>query len=278
MTPALVADSWRRSPWGTVAGFVLAGTIGVALVGPWLAPHSPTDIVGVPYRAPAFGEGPRLGTDDLGRDVLSRILHGGRPVVLTAVATTLIGTVLGAVLGIAAALAAGRRRWLDGLLMRPLDTVLAVPPLLLVLLVLAVAPGRSAIVLAVVVVSVPLSARVVRAAALAAVGRAHVEAAVARGEGLSWLIGRELLPFVAGPLIADAAVRFVVSVYLVAAAGFLGLSAGGADWGLLIAQALPGAELQPWALAVPVLLIATLAVSANVLADEVSRNARGLLA
>jgi ABC-type dipeptide/oligopeptide/nickel transport system permease subunit len=206
------------------------------------------------------------------------VLAGGRSVVLTSFVTTLIGAALGALAGIGAALAGLRRGLWEGVIMRPLDAVLAVPPLLLVLLFLTSLPGRTAIIAAVVLVSLPLSARVVRAAAVPAVRRAHVEAAVARGERLPWIVGRELLPFVAGPLIADAAVRFVLSAYLVAAAGFLGLGPDAADWGVQISEALPGAELQPWALAAPVVLVGLLGISANVFSDEMSRRTRSLLA
>ncbi|MFE0911269.1 ABC transporter permease [Streptomyces sp. NPDC058812] len=265
----------RRSRGALAACAVLAAVTLLALAGPWLAPHSATEIVGRPYAAPGHG---LLGTDQLGRDVLSRVLHGGRGVLLTAAVTTVSGAVLGAAVGLTAALAAVRRPWVDGLVMRPLDALLAIPPLLLLLLFLTAAPGRWSIVAAVVVVSLPLSARVVRAAAGPVTRRAHVEAALARGERLPWLVVRELLPFVAGPLLADAAVRFVLSVYLVAAAGFLGLGTGTADWGVLIADALPGAELQPWALAAPVLLVAVLAVAANVLSDDISRRSRALQA
>ncbi len=264
-----------RSRSGLAACAVLVTIALLALLGPWLAPHAPTEIVGKPYAAP----GPDLlGTDQLGRDVLSRVLHGGRAVVLTAAATTAVGAILGAAVGLTAALATVRRPWLDSLIMRPLDALLAIPPLLLLLLFLTAAPGRWAIAAAVVMISLPLSARVVRAAAGPVTRRTHVEAAIARGERLPWLIIRELLPFVAGPLLADAAVRFVLSVYLVAAAGFLGLGTGTADWGVQIADALPGAQLQPWALATPVLCVAILAVAANVLSDELARHSRGLQA
>ncbi|WP_262704959.1 MULTISPECIES: ABC transporter permease [Streptomyces] len=264
-----------RSRSGLTACAVLAAIALLALLGPWLAPHSPTEIVGKPYAAPGHS---LLGTDQLGRDVLSRVLHGGRAVVLTAAATTAVGAVLGAVVGLTAALAAVRRPWLDSLIMRPLDALLAIPPLLLLLLFLSAAPGRWTIAAAVVMISLPLSARVVRAAAGPVTRRTHVEAAIARGERLPWLVVRELLPFVAGPLLADAAVRFVLSVYLVAAAGFLGLGTGTTDWGVQIADALPGAQLQPWALATPVLCVAVLAVAANVLSDELARHSRGLQA
>ncbi len=256
------------------AAVVLGALLVLVVAGPALAPYSPTDPVGPPYALP--GEAGLLGTDQLGRDVLSRVLVGGQPVVLTSLLGALAGSVAGAVVGL---LAAVRRAGVPGtVLMRPLDAVAAVPPMLVLLLVLTALPGRAGIVLAIAVAGAPLVARVAAAAAAPVVGRAHVEAALARGEGLAWVLGREVLPLVAGPLVADAGVRFVGAVYLVTAAGFLGLGAGAVDWGRLIVEALPGAVLQPVALAAPVLLVALLAVSVNLVADDLVRRSRTVLA
>ncbi|KZB83937.1 ABC transporter permease [Amycolatopsis regifaucium] len=245
------------------AGILL---LGIVLFGPELTPHSATAPVAPPYSPP--GTGGLFGTDHLGRDVLSRVLHGGRPLLLTSFVSALAGAGLGAAIGLSTAPA--RRRWVEPVLMRSLDTLAAVPPILLSLLVLTAVPNRAGLILAVALVSIPLSARVARAAAEQVRGRAHVEAAIARGERWTWLLGREILPLVAGPLAADLGVRFVTAVYLVAAAGFLGLSTSDSDWGLLIVEALPGAALQPWALLVPVAGIAILAVAANRTAERLT--------
>ncbi|MGW6456766.1 ABC transporter permease [Streptomyces sp. NPDC055078] len=267
-----------RSVPGLLAALVLCAVGGLAVAGPWLAPYGPDAMVGPPYTAPGAVDGAWLGTDQLGRDVLSRALHGGRSVVLTGLLTTALSCLLGAVWGITAALQATRRRWADALLSRPLDAIAALPPILLLLVLLAAAPGRPAVVLAVVVAGLPLTARMLRAAALQMVQRAHVEAAVARGERLPWLVGREVLPLVAGPLLADAGLRFVQAVYLIVAAGFLGLGTGDSDWGLMITESLPGAALQPWALAVPIALVATLATAVNVFSDESAKRLRTVVA
>jgi peptide/nickel transport system permease protein len=264
----------------TPAVVALAALLVLVFAGPALAPYSPSEPVGPPYALP--GEFGVLGTDQLGRDVLSRVLVGGQPVVLTSLLAALAGSVAGAAVGLLAAVRRARPgRWArvsETLLMRPLDAVAAVPPMLVLLLVLTALPGRAGIVLAVALSGAPLVARLTAAAAASVVSRAHVEAAIARGEGLGWVLGREVLPLVAGPLVADAGVRFVGAVYLVTAAGFLGLGAGAADWGLLIVEALPGAVLQPAALAAPVLLVAVLAVSVNLVADDVVRRSRAVLA
>lgn len=241
------------------AGLLLA----LILVSPELAQHSPTAPVAPPYSPP--GTGGLLGTDHLGRDVLARLLHGGRPMVLTSLLAAVAGSGLGALAGLSVALG---RRGVETVVMRPLDALAAVPPILLLLLVLTALPNRAGIVLAVALASAPLAARVARAAAEQVMGRAHIEAAIARGEGWGWLVGREVLPLVRGTLLADLGVRFVMAVYLVAAAGFLGLSTSDSDWGLLVVEALPGAALQPVALLAPVLGIATLAVTANLWTDR----------
>jgi peptide/nickel transport system permease protein len=255
---------------------VLGAFVVVAALGPVLAPHSPTVPVGPPYSLP--GEVGLLGTDHLGRDVLSRLLTGAQPVLVTSLLAAALGSSVGVLAGLGAALLGARRAWAEGVLLRPLDAIAALPPLFVLLLTLAAQPNRTGIVLAVAIAGAPLSARVIRAAAAPLVHRGHVEAAVARGEHAGWLLGRELLPLVAGPVVADVGLRFVQAVYLVTAAGFLGLGAGQSDWGVLIVEALPGATLQPVALAAPVLLVAVLSVGVNLLADRVLARSRTVLA
>ncbi|MBB0242570.1 ABC transporter permease subunit [Streptomyces alkaliphilus] len=258
--------------WGLCATGLL-----LILLGPELAPHGPTATPGPPYRPPAAGA--PLGTDHLGRDVLSMVLHGGRPLLLTGLLAVGIGSVFGASAGLLTALAGARSRLPRMLLMRPLDALAAVPPVLLVLLILTALPGRVGLITAIALAGTPLSARVAYAAAEQVVGRAHVEAAIARGESRCRLLGREVLPLVAGALLADAGIRFTGAVYLVAAAGFLGVGGSSdADWGRLIVEALPGASLQPLALLAPVLAVALVAVTVNLAADSAGHRSRKVLA
>lgn len=246
------------------------------LAGPALAPHGADVTVGPAYSPP--GESGLLGTDHLGRDVTSRMLHGGSSTIATSVIAALGGSIAGAAIGLTAALSLTGRRWLESLLMRPVDAVAAVPPIVLMLLVLTAMPDRAGLILAVVIVTAPLSARVIRAAAVQAAGRTHVESAVARGEKWCWLAGREVLPLIAGTVAADLGIRFVAAIYVVTAAGFLGVTAGPDNWGRLIADTLPGAALQPWALIAPVSAIAVITVAVNLIADRVLHDARGVLA
>ncbi|MEW9516086.1 ABC transporter permease [Streptomyces tubercidicus] len=262
--------SGRRG--GRVA-LVVAALVGAVLVlglaGPWLAPHSATEVVGMPYAAPASGQ--LLGTDHLGRDVLSRLLHGGPSVLLTTVAATAVTVALGTTAGMLAALVGHRRPASEGVVMRPFDALAALPPMLALLLVLTAVPSRTGVVLAACVAGVPLSARVVRAAALPVLRRPHVELAMARGERWPWMLRYEVLPLIATTVLADAGLRFVFSLYLVSAAGFLGVGVSGSDWGTLVQEALPGAALQPYALLAPLVLIAVLAVGINLLSDTLTR-------
>ncbi|CAL9648154.1 Metal-staphylopine import system permease protein CntC [Streptomyces sp. enrichment culture] len=253
-----------------VAVAVLVGAVVLAgLAGPWLAPHSATETVATPYTVP--GAGHPLGTDHLGRDVLSRLLHGGPSVLLTTAGATALTVLLGTAAGLLAAFAGHRRPAAEGVVMRPLDALAALPPMLALLLVLTAVPSRTGVVLAACVAGVPLSARVVRAAALPVLRRPHVELALARGERWPWVLRYEVLPLVVTTVLADAGLRFVFSLYLVSAAGFLGVGVSGSDWGTLVQEALPGAALQPYALLAPLVLIAVLAVGVNLLSDTLTR-------
>ncbi|UNS95888.1 ABC transporter permease subunit [Streptomyces tubbatahanensis] len=257
----------RTRTWAL--SLLLGAVLAVGLAGPWLAPHSATELVTTPYAAPAPAY--PLGTDHLGRDVLSRLLLGAPPVVLTTVAATAVTVALGTLAGLSAALVAHRRPAAEGVVMRPFDALAALPPMLALLLVLTAVPSRAGVVLAACVAGAPLSARVIRAAALPVLRRPHVELSLARGEPWSWVLRHEVLPLVATTVLADAGLRFVFSLYLVSAAGFLGVGVSGFDWGTLVHEALPGAALQPWALLAPLTLIAFLAVGVNLLSDNVFR-------
>ncbi len=141
--------------------------VGVALIGPFFAPHSPTAFAGAPYTGP--GHGTVLGTDNLGRDVLSRFLWGGRSILGLAAAATAIGLVLGTSIGL---LAAYSRSRLDDLLMRTMDVILAFPSIVLALVAVStVGPKLWLIVVVVAVTTLPRVARVTRGAALEIVGR-----------------------------------------------------------------------------------------------------------
>jgi peptide/nickel transport system permease protein len=242
----------------------------LALLGPELAPHDPDAQLG-----PAFG-GPSsaapLGFDYGGGDVLSRVLSGGRTVILYGALATLLAYCTGGVFGMVAGY---RRGWVDPTLMRAVDVLLAFPPILF-LLVLATGfgGGALALILGVAIVLMPGVARIVRAATLEISVRGYVEAAVARGDGLITVARREIAPNIVGTVVADAGPRFTVSILLVASVNFLGLgiTPPQADWGLMIAENRAGMTINPLSVLVPALMIGILTVSLNMLADAVARS------
>ncbi|WP_433854358.1 ABC transporter permease subunit [Streptomyces kronopolitis] len=252
----------RRRRWA-LALLLLAVPLLLALLGPLFA--------GEPGpRAASFttGGGHGVGTDFVGRDVWRQVLLGGRPVVLAALAATALAYAVALPLGLCGALT--HRRWLDELLTRPLDVLLAVPSLLLVLLVAAVVrPGAAGITLLVALVTVPDATRAVRAAAAEAASRPVVEALRMQGE--SWArtaldcVGRAALRTLA----ADAGMRLTGVLYLVATAAFLGVGAApdAADWAVMVDRNRTGMFVQPWAVALPALLIVALTMGTNLLCD-----------
>jgi len=237
----------------------------LTLVGPLLAPHGPADQIGAPFAPPTTGVW--LGTDYLGQDVLSRLLHGGQSVLLLSVAALGLAYLVGGGIGLVAGLGRGV---LDAALIRPLDVLLALPPFL-VLAVLATGSGGGAlvVVVAVAIGNVPSIARVVRAACWEIAVRGWVEVAHARGERRVSIARREVLPNITSPLAADAGVRATAVIGLVGTANFLGLGLQPplADWALMIAENRTGLLLQPWAVLAPALCIAALAVGINLAAD-----------
>jgi peptide/nickel transport system permease protein len=253
-----------------VAGAVALAIIALAVAGPWFAPYGHDEIVGGPYmpRDADFA----LGTDYLGEDVWSRVLHGGRSVVVLATLATLIGYSAGLTVGLVAGLSRG---WVDAILMRIMDVVLAFPGILVLLLLIAgLGTGRVSLVAGIAVLQVPFVARIIRAATAEVATKPYVEAAVVRGERRSAVLFREILPNISGVVVASAGPALTVSVLIVAGVSYLGLGlqAPDADWALMISENRAGMTLQPLAVLVPVLLIATLTISVNVLADGVARS------
>jgi peptide/nickel transport system permease protein len=259
---------------GTRIGIAICGLLVlVAVIGPAVAPYSPTAPVGLPLQSPT-GAHP-FGLDFLGRDVLSRFLHGGRSVILLA----LLATVFGSAIGVAVGLTAGyTRNWIDGVLMRFSDVVMSFPALILALVLLAtVGPKLWLVVAGVALTHVPRVARLVRGAALEVVGSDFVAAAEARGEPVRAILLREILPNVSTPILIDFGVRLAGSVIIIASLSFLGfgLQPPASDWGLMINENRSAMTVQPYAVLFPLLAIGALAIGVNLIADGVARAAMG---
>ena len=259
-----------RTPAGTIGLALLVAVVGVALLGPLLAPHSPDEPVGVPLTGPA--EGAPFGTDFLGRDVLSRALWGGRSVLGLAGLATLLAYAGGIAIGLVAGYS---RSLLDPLLMRAADVMLSFPALLfLLVLVTGAGTSKAVLVVGVALVQMPLVARIIRAATLEQSVRGFVEAAVARGERTTAVLRREILPNIVGPIMADAGLRFTYAIILVASVNFLGLGLQppAADWALIISENRNGLTLNPYVILVPAALISLLTISINLVGDAIARS------
>jgi peptide/nickel transport system permease protein len=280
------AAALQRRPWlGILRNALRLGRtkIGVAIValllaiavfGPLVAPHSPTEFVAVPNTGPSSDA--LFGADALGRDVLSRFLHGGLSVLWMAASATILGVVLGVGIGLVAAYSRG---WLDDVLMRASDVVLAFPQIILALLaVSAIGPKLWLIVLVVALGHIPRVARVMRGAAQEVVERDFVKAAEAVGEKRLRIVFGELLPNVTSPLLVELGLRMTYSIGLVAAVSFLGfgLQPPASDWGLMINENRLSITVQPWAVLLPVLAIGLLTVGTNLITDGIARAAIGI--
>lgn len=259
---------------GKIGLTLLVFVVAVALIGPLVAPHDPDQFVGIPNQAP---DGHLLfGADALGRDVLSRFLHGGWTVLYMSLSATLIGVVIGLVVGLSAAYLGGMA---DEVLMRIADVFMAFPQIVLaLLLVTAFGPKVYLILLCVGISHAPRVARVIRGAAQQVVERDFVKAAEAVGEPRRRVIFGELLPNVTSPLLVEFGLRLTYSIGLIAGINFLGLGLQPpqADWGLMIQENRLSITIQPWGVVLPVLAIALLTIGTNLLTDAFSRVAVGI--
>jgi peptide/nickel transport system permease protein len=258
-----------RTPRGAVGLTMALLVAGVALVGPAVSPHSPTDLVTLTFAKPS-GQFP-LGGDFLGRDVLSRVLNGGWLLLLMAVAATAIGIVAGAAAGIAAAYLHGAP---DGIIMRTVDVILAFPQLVFALLLLSLlGPKLWLIVLAVGLSHAPAVARVIRSATLDIAERDFVKVAELQGMRPVKVMAKEILPNLISPLMVEAGLRLTYSIVIIAGLAFLGFGQPPptANWGTMINENRIGLQLNPWAVIAPAVLIALLTIGTNTFTDAVAR-------
>jgi ABC-type dipeptide/oligopeptide/nickel transport system permease subunit len=266
-----VAEALRfaRSGTGAVGAALLVFVVLVALFGPFVAPHSPERPIGIPYEEPSAEA--LLGTDFLGRDVLSRILWGGRSVIALAGLSVLLAYAGGLAVGLAAGYSRGL---LDPILMRSADVLLSLPALLfLLVLVTGLGSSRTVLVVGVALIQMPLIARIIRSATQEQSVRGFVEAAAARGERTSAILGRELLPNIAPTIAADVGLRLTYAIIHVASVNVLGLGLQppDADWGLMVSENRSGLNLNPLAVLGPATMIALLTIAVNMVGDAVAR-------
>ena len=256
----------KEVPVSAAIGMLLVAVIAMAsLCASLIAPHGETETVGDVWMMP--GAGHWLGTDSIGRDMFSRLLYGGRTTLGLALAITLISFSLGIVTGFAAAVL-GRK--VDQVLSRIVDTLMAMPVLIFALMILSVLGTSMPVLIG--TIAILDSTRVFRLARLVAQGIAvqeYVEAARLRGEGLAWIIRREILPNAVPPLLAEFGMRFGFTILFVAGLSFLGLGIQPpyADWGGMVrdnAQVINFGGIAPL---VPAAAIALLTIGINLIVD-----------
>ena len=257
---------WRRIPASALIGLVFTiGIVLVAILAPWIAPYGNGQVVGDVW-APASDK-VWLGTDNLGRDLLSRMIYGARITWTIAGAATALSFTMGSTLGFVAAVTGGP---LDQWLSRGVDLLMAIPTLIFALVVLSVLP--SSVTVLVLVLGILDSTRVFRLSRAVAVDinvMDFVEAARLRGEKTSWIVFSEILPNALTPLISELGLRFIFAVLFLSALSFLGLGVQppDADWGAMVKENKEGIVFGIPAALIPAAAIGVLTISVNLVAD-----------
>jgi len=280
-----------RQPQSAAGTLLVVFFLFLALFGRQLAPYPNPNDQSHDVRLPPtlnlaalqLGDHP-FGTDRLGRDVYSRVILGAGSIFRIAGLGTLISVALGSALGLLMGYQGG---WVDEILGRVIDALLAIPALLLALVLVGIIRNldfeigswqaelaNQVTLLVIAVLYVPIVARVVRSATLDIKTREFVEAAQIRGESTAYILFREILPSVIPALVVEASLRFSYAIFLVASLGFLGFGARppSPDWGLMVNENRGGFyHLTPWALEFPALAIAILVIAVNLMSDGIRR-------
>jgi peptide/nickel transport system permease protein len=261
-----------RSPSAIIGLGIVVFWILVAIFAPWLAPYPPDNFVGLALQQP--GADFLLGTDDLGRDVLSRTLWGARPVLVLAPLAVLIAEAAGALIGLFSGYVGGL---VDEIVMRINDALISFPAILFYLLIIAaLGPSKSNVVLAIALGSVPGIARIVRGVVLDLRSRSFVLAARIRGERLWYVLLVELLPNARRPILVDATLRMAYATFAIGTLGFLGLGTPppDPDWGGMVNQGVPWLSISAWMTSVPAISLASLVIGLNLVADALQTGER----
>jgi peptide/nickel transport system permease protein len=246
----------------------------VALFAPWVAPFGESEIVGKKYLP--WGEEYFLGTDNLGRDMLTRLIYGARNTVGIALVTTIYAFLLGGSLGIIAAILGG---WIDQLLSRMVDVLMAIPALIFAMLLLSIF-GTSVVNLILIIGLLDATRifRITRAVSLNVVVMDFVEAARLRGEKLAWITLREILPSISAPLAAEFGIRFCFVFLTISALSFLGLGIQPptADWGSMVRDTADLITFEDYTPLIPAAAIAVLTIGVNFVVDWFLHKTSGL--
>ncbi|MEJ2149772.1 MAG: ABC transporter permease [Chloroflexota bacterium] len=255
-----------HSPVAVIGLSIVLFWVLVAIFAPLLAPYSPTA-----QDSSAMNQGPSatylLGTDNLGRDMLSRLIYGSRTILLLAPISVLCSVIVGTVLGLIGGYFGGL---VDEIVMRILDSIMAFPTILLYLIIIAaIGPSALNVVIAITFVGAPGIARLVRSLTLDIRTRDYIRAAETRGEHPLYIMFFEILPNARGPIIIDAMLRVGYAIFSIGTLGFLGLGLPPPtpDWGGMISEARKFIWTYPLGVLWPALAISSLVVGLNLFAD-----------
>lgn len=255
-----------KSPAAMVGVAILSFWIIMAIFGPAIAPYNiNASEVGATWKAPTSAH--ILGTDGLGRDIFSRLIIAAQPMMVLPLLSVGVSVLLGCTIGMFTGYRGG---WLDEIIMRIMDLLMAFPTVMLYLMII-VAFGQSTttIVLAISVVTTPQISRLTRGLVLDLRNREFVAAARMRGESVLYMLFREILPNVTGPILVDGLVRIGYAAFAIGALGFLGLGVlpPNPDWGGMAYDAQAAIILRPTAALFPSLAIGSVVIAVNLIAD-----------
>jgi peptide/nickel transport system permease protein len=261
------------SPFGFLGLFLTLFWIFVAIFAPLLAPFSPTELIQPLVKPLSYTKNGQLlilGSDHIGRDVLSRIIHGTRPVLFWSIFATFPAYFIGSSLGLAAGY---YKKSTDTILSFIANLILSFPVLVLYLIIIVyLGPSGSNIVVAITFASSPAIFRIVRALTLDIAGRDFINAAQIRGESSLYILFIEILPNAKGPLIVDFCLRVGYTAITIGVLGFLGLGLPppSPDWGSMINSGRPFALFMPHMVIFPCIAISSFVLGLNLLADEIN--------
>ena len=256
-----------QSKSATIGAGIIFFWLFIALATPIIAPYSPTELQGPRLESPSLEHW--LGTDNLGRDVLSRLFWGTQVVLFLAPISVLLGIMICAPLGLISGYVGG---WLDAIIMRGVDILLSFPTLLIYILIIT-SFGASVliVVIAISLGSIPPIARIVRSLVLDERTKEYVNAARLRGERRHYILLREILPNVSGPIIVDSCIRVGYAIMAIGALGFLGLGIPPPtpDWGGMINDGREWIFSMPWMVVAPAIALSSVVIGLNLLADGI---------
>ena len=261
-----------KSPNSAVGAAIVLFWILVAAAAPVVAPYAPTEMHEARLEGPSLKHW--LGTDHLARDVMSRLFWGTRTVVALAPVSVLLGIMMAAPLGLVSGYVGGR---LDTLIMRGVDILMSFPTLLIyILIITSFGPSVLVVVISISLGSIPPITRIVRSLVMDVRSKDYVSAARLRGEGRGFILVREILPNVSGPIVVDATIRIGYAIMAIGALGFLGLGIPPPtpDWGGMINEGRPWIFAMPWTVLAPAAALSSMVVGLNLLADGLRENAQ----